>query len=132
MDVTLCVMMPPRGSPDWSASAHALMPVLNIVCVWPMQTIPSVDAERTGYIHITGIPDGFVTLAELQATLSESVFDADRKLVKKRAWVADPNDLPPQKRNDLLADRQVTLTWVQARAVWRHSETGQLLQDIFL
>lgn len=129
MDITLCVMMPPRGATDWSVSAHAKHPVLNIICVFPLQTIPEVSAPRTGYIHITGIPDGFATIGQLQLWLSEGIEDENGNLVAKRAWTADPNDLPTPRRNELLANRQVTLTWRQARAAWKRSDTGGTLQQ---
>lgn len=55
-DVTVCVMLPPRGDMTFARSAHTKMPVLTIVDIFPLTSIEEATAPVTGYIHVTGCP----------------------------------------------------------------------------
>lgn len=87
--------------------------------------------RRFGFIHITGIPDGpdpEARFAKIEALLGDGVVDRvlvpdtdlpemveEATLVRTRAWRVPPSIIPVAKRNQLLTDRETTVTWTQAK-----------------
>lgn len=57
MDLTIEVMLPPRGANDYTQSANERYRVLAPIAVYPLKTVATVGMPRTGYVHVTGIPD---------------------------------------------------------------------------
>jgi hypothetical protein len=101
MDLTVCVMLPPRGDTTFERSAHSKIPVLAPVCIYPLQEIKEVTAPRTGYIHVTGCPEQ-VTPERISRRLCQGWEEwvADRDIVtvvwtdgkQKIQTIVDPKD----------------------------------------
>jgi hypothetical protein len=49
-------MLPPRGANDYTQSANDRYRVLAPVAVYPLKTVATVGMQRTGYVHVTGVP----------------------------------------------------------------------------
>jgi hypothetical protein len=137
MDITIEVMLPPRGAGDYSESAHPKWRVLSVVDVhYPMRVTDVIGMPRTGYVHVTGVPF-MVTWAtktedQLRQKLSE-VFTREWEGVEKREWaIAAPASIPIGARNTLRTQRQITVTWTQLRAYLRNLRRDAPLDDLDL
>lgn len=126
-DVTICVMLPPRGDTTFDRSAHAKMPVLSPVCVYPLQTINEVTAPRTGYIHVTGCPVQ-VTPERLAQRICQ-VWEEGETYRAKRLWVGLVSALTLRQKADLLRDRQTTMTWAEFRDAFVRQNTGETIRQ---
>lgn len=134
MDITVEVMLPPRGATDFSESANPTYRVLAPVAVYvPRRDIRAVHQNATGYLHVTDvpqiIPDEVTTrihfesenekiTAQLNARLCDtwteiSAVHMERTevTIEKRRWCGDPSGLTIREANTLLAERQITITW---------------------
>jgi len=116
MDLTICVMLPPREDSKYDRSAHTKMPVLSPVCVYERQDIAEVTAPRTGYIHVSGCPvKSAHHLAEKLCVPDErEVFVSEDRVTQtfaKRVYEANVSTLPKKVQAVLLAERQCSLTW---------------------
>jgi hypothetical protein len=128
MDLTVEVMLPPRGAADYSASGNVTWPLLGIVAVYPRKTVAVVNLPVTGYLHVSGVPEhaSWTGLTQeqlfqgLNAVLTDSILDAEGNLVTRRNWTGQPTGIPNNLRDDLLEDRQVNLTWNQFRNLMRN------------
>jgi hypothetical protein len=142
MDLTLEVMLPPRGALDYSASAHPKWLVLAIVAAYyPAKVLSEITMERTGYIQVTGIPElpgaAGLSAEEIQRRVCHRVtvpwYEADGKTVReKRIWCGDAvigAIAFPAAFNALRTDRQLTITWAQLKAFLRNRSTGLLMVD---
>lgn len=134
-DLTICVMLPPRGDTTYDRSAHSKMPVLAPVCVYPRQEIAEVTAPRTGYIHVSDCPvkDPRELAEKLCAVDEREVFVSEQRLTQtlaKRVYEADVSQLPAKVQAALLAERQCSLTWAEFAAMYGHRETNEKLADV--
>lgn len=135
MDLTVCVMLPPRGDTTYDRSAHSKMPVLAPVCVYPRQDIAEVTAPRTGYIHVTGCPvKSPQELAEKLCVPDErAVFVSDERVtqtVAKRIYEADISTLPAKVQAVLLAERQCSLSWEEFAAMYVNRVDAKPLTEV--
>lgn len=126
-DITLCVMLPPRGDTTFDRSAHSKMPALSPVCVYPLQKIDEVTAPRTGYIHVTGCPVQ-VTPDRLTQRICQAWEEGEIYLAK-RLWVGLASALTLRQKADLLRDRQTTLTWAEFRDAFVRQDTGETIRQ---
>lgn len=135
MDLTVCVILPPKGDAGYARSSHSKMPVLSPVCVYFRQDIAEVTAPRTGYIHVTGCPvKNPSELAEKLCVADErEVFvgiERETQSLAKRVYEADTSLLPEKVAALLLTERQCTLTWGEFAAMYGHRVTAEKLSDV--
>lgn len=137
MDLTVEVMLPPRGAADYSQSAHPKWRVLSLVAVYPLRTVEVVGMPRTGYIHVTGIPTppGWAALSmaeilqRINRILATAVENELGEAVEKRRWAGVASAMPAVIARKLLEDRQVTVTWSQFKGAVRNVLTAQNLSE---
>jgi hypothetical protein len=122
VDITIEVMLPERGSSDFTQPGHNRYPMLGIVAVYDhMKITDSVGMPRTGYIHVTGVPDArFARLKE--------VIEA-RGVGSKRAWSVLDSRISAQAKASLVADRQISVGWAQFRNLLRNRDESRDLTD---
>jgi hypothetical protein len=112
VDITIEVMLPARGG-SWSDDGHNHYPMLGVVGVYDhMKVTDTVGMPRTGYVHVTGLPDE--KFETIRARLEESNEGADEKIWKRR-WAGVVSRIPFMALNRLMTDRQITVTWTQFR-----------------
>ena len=133
MDITVEVMLPPRGAADYAESAHPKWRVLSVVDVYyPMKAVDVVGMPRTGYVHVTDAPmpaawqgwDNEQINQRLSAILTRAW-----EGVEKREWAALAASIPLAARNNLRINRQITVTWTQFKAALRNMRTSAQLAD---
>lgn len=137
MDLTIEVMLPPRGAGDYSTSANTKWRVLAPVAVYPLKTVATVGMQNTGYVHVTGVPTPQAwaewseerILQRINAILCEAWEDVDRTSLERRIWAGDPANIPAGARNNLRTNRQITVTWTQFKPVFRHLVRDAVLSD---
>lgn len=139
MDVTVEVMLPPRGAADYSQSAHSKWRVLAPVAVYyPRKVIAEIGMPRTGYVHVTDIPMpqgwALLTADEIQARLSNRLcavwYQADGLSSReKRIWCGDSAQIALAARNALRTNRQLTVTWTQFKQAIRNRVDDRALID---
>jgi hypothetical protein len=112
MDITIEVMLPARGG-DWTQETHGSYRVLTVVDVYDhLKVTPVIGMPRTGYIHVTGVPDQrFARIKDVLLT----PWTVGTATVERRLWRGVASRVPANARNRLLADRQITVTWTQFR-----------------
>lgn len=114
MDCTIEIMLPHRDETDFSGVGNDNYPMLCIVTVYPDRKAPAVvGMQRTGYIHVTNLPDA--KFAGIKESLEGAWTDN-----AKRVWAGLASRFSAQERADLLADRQIEMTWGQFRSKLRH------------
>ena len=85
----------------------------DIVSVYFTENVgPMNPSLPLGFIHITGAPD--VPLQRLINKVCGPLLEAD-EITRKHAWRVPPSVLPLALRNKLVADREITVTWTQAK-----------------
>jgi hypothetical protein len=139
MDITVEVMLPPRGATDYAESANpryrALMPVHVYV---PMKVVDTVGMPRTGYVHVTDVPLrpawAAFTSEEIERRINQrlcrNVLDQDGNVIERSEWAGDVTVIPSQARNRLRTERQITVTWTAFKNVMRNFiESGRQLSD---
>ena len=142
MDITVEVMLPPRGATDYTTSGNANWPLLAIIAVYPLKTIPVVGMPVTGYMHVTGVPEhpswtamGLTqeqVFKGINQTLSDALTDPETgAFLSRRNWTGTPTGIPANLRSRFLTDRQITLTWTQFRNFIRNASGGALTADHF-
>jgi hypothetical protein len=108
VDITICVMLPPRGSSDFTEAGNANYPMLGVVAVYPyMDETAEIAAPRTGSVHVTGVPDDKFARIKDVLTRGDVGF--------KRVWAGVASRIPVNARNRLATDRKITVTWTQFR-----------------
>jgi hypothetical protein len=125
MDMTVEVMLPPRGASDYTQSANPRYRVLAPVAVYPLKTVATVGMQRTGYVHVTGVPErpawANLTQEQLMAKLNGKLCqvweNVDGTLRERRIWAGIASQIPANARNRLLNDRQITVTWTAFKNV---------------
>lgn len=132
MNITVCVMLPERGSKDYSASAHSKWGVLSPLSVSLMgDTSQPVGALRTGYVHVTGVPvrPGWAAMTQ-EAVLSVLTGRICKPaLSAKRQWVGRAERLPKDLFQKLLQERQVKMNWGQFKTFFRNVENNLQMTD---
>ncbi len=119
MDITVCVMLPPRGASDYTTSAHSKWRVLEPVSVsLKGDTAQEITALRTGYIHVINVPmqPDWAGLSDEETVKVIASSICAVGTTTKKAWAGRSSMLPAPLRTDLLVDRQITLTWGQFKA----------------
>lgn len=114
MDITICVMLPTRGSTDFGEAGNANYPMLGVVCVYPylLDDAVEIGAQFTGYVGVTGVPD------DKYERIKEVLARADVGF--KRVWAGVASRIPVNTRNRLATDRKITVTWTQFRNFLRN------------
>ena len=134
MDLTVEVMLPPRGDVDFARGQNGRYRVLAAVAVYPLKTTAVVGMQRSGYLHVTGVPvvdkgGGERTLAHLNRVLCEPWTRADGSLRERRKWCGVPAALPARVVSTLLESRQATVAWAEFKALFRHQIDIRNLSD---
>jgi hypothetical protein len=137
MDLTIEVMLPPRGATDYTQSANERYRVLAPVAVYPLKTVATVGMQRTGYVHVTGVPErpawANLTTEQLMAKLNGKLCafweDAQGNLVERRKWAGLASAIPANARNRLLNERQITVTWTAFKNVLQNLIEQRQLAD---
>jgi hypothetical protein len=114
MDITVEVMLPPRGE-TFATLRNGRYMVLMPVAVYPLKVVDAVGMQRTGYIHVTGVPNR-ISIVRANEVLCRQDDGTD----ERRVWKGDPAMVPSAARQALLNDRQITVTFAQFRAVLSH------------
>jgi hypothetical protein len=132
VDLTIEVMLPPRGATDYSQEFHGSYRVLTIVAVYPMKDVPVVGMPRTGYVHVTGVPTpagwSALTNEEIQRRLNSRLCRG-RLNGERRCWGGIAAAIPAGARNALRIDRQVTVTWTQFKNFLQQLDEARALTD---
>jgi len=139
MDLTIEVMLCPRGAPDFTEGEfHGRYRQLAIVAVYPRKFSAEVGMQRTGYIHVTGVPfparwTGLST-EEIMRRVNGKLCAPERQdepenQGERRRWVARVSDIPAGARNTLRTQRQIEVTWPQFKAAMRNWFTQEPLID---
>jgi hypothetical protein len=146
MDLTVEVMLPPRGTDFTVEMGNNHYRVLSPVAVYlPRKVVETVGMQHTGYLHVTGFPDNHPSFRQvsregrqqrLSTVLGEFWLVPDvlsieprERLQEKRTWAGNPQLLPPPVRNALITDRQAEITWGQFKALMRHQVRQVNLTD---
>jgi hypothetical protein len=111
-------MLPTRGSSDFTEAGNNDYPMLGVVAVYPyMNDAEEITAPRTGYVHVTGVPDNkYQRIKDVLERQYEVNIGAEGPVFfKKRVWAGVASRIPVNARNRLLADRKITVTWTQFR-----------------
>lgn len=136
-NVTLEIMLPPRGSDDFASEYTlrgeqkagsaltareklAAYRIGSVVSIRPYRVPERVDLPRTGFVHVTGIPDA-VRPGKLVRALTELWPGVSDRLphVERRKWGASLASVPLAMRRRLRDDRQIEITWEQAKGFYR-------------
>jgi len=95
-----------------------------------------ISTPRTGFIHITGVPDR--PMETVRRRLTKVFRDRDNMLVqsptgsiiKQRAWRIPPSSVPATVRNRLQSQREITVTWAQVKSYAVNKIDGASLTDV--
>jgi hypothetical protein len=133
VNLTVCVMLPARGSSDFSSPANPKYSVLDPVAVYLQRdTTQPIGAECTGYIHVTGVPTppawASLTNEEVQQRLNTKLC-APAPSGGRRAWGGLSEGIPVSMRSELLTERQISVTWAQFKKVLRNKVNSQPISD---
>ena len=94
---------------------------------------------KTGYVHVTGIPNDI--FGRLKRRLTKDKFNPDVSggvdphsggRQHKRRWRLVVSELATPVRDELLADREITRTWIQFKNKTKHKISGVYLADSHL
>lgn len=142
MDLTFEVMLPPRGTTDWSVSCNPEFRILSPICVYPRMTATVIGMRCTGYIHCADVPEHPSwpqswtvedKVAFMNQVLARAWEDDTFNMVEQRQWGGDANVLSNPQRNALLNNRQVVLPWNTLRNLWQDKKNNRgLTTDDFI
>lgn len=131
MDITIEVMLPIRGAADYSGLGNNHYPMLAVCGVHErLLTTPVVNMPRTGYVHVTGVPDD--KFDKIKRVLEREWFDlgADGPVFRaKRVWAGIASRIPVNVANNLRVNRQITVTWTQFRNFLQNLQEQRDLTD---
>lgn len=132
MDITIEVMLPPRGTTDWTVSCNPTYRVLAPIAIYLRKTVAEVFMPCTGYLHVNGMPEhptwpvewtDVEKIQHMNAVLTkawdEGVF---HDLLEKRQWSGNANALNNPTRTALLTDRQATISFNTLKNLFRDSK----------
>ena len=132
MDITIEVMLPRRGETSFTLPGNPKYNILDPIAVYELKTAATVGMPFTGYLHVINIPTppgwGAITEEEMRRRLNgvlcrpevELLADGSTNIKSRRLWDANVNSLPVPIKNDLLVNRQATITWGQCKALFKH------------
>lgn len=132
MDITLQIMAyPPTHDLSYNLAKEARRYKRgDIVAVYLRSEVvePPHIGSRMVFIHIIGVP---VTAIQKAKKLMDAHFDSIniRILLKRRRFNIDPQSLPVSVRNQLIANREITVTWTQAKPYLIDAVTGLTVID---
>lgn len=136
MDLTIEVMLPPRGDLDFSRAVNGRYRVLAPVAVYELKSPAVVGMQRTGYIHVRDVPIApratkEAALQRLNSVLCEvwANDDAERSVRERRKWVGVPARLAVGAVDELLTQRQTTMTWAEFKTLLNHQVEVRTLSD---
>lgn len=135
MDLTVAVMLPPKGDATYSRSAHTKMPVLAPVAVYERAPVATIRNPVLGYLRVTDCPvrsarelaEKICVPDERETVIGQ---ETTRTTEAKRLYEADAALLPAKITATLLADRQATLTWAEFSAMYANRQTAQKLSAV--
>lgn len=139
MDITIEVMLPTRGSADFTEAGNANYDTLGIVDVYPWLVGARMDTDgtvvrdtpvgmpRTGFVYVTGVPD--TAVARIQQVLTSPWFDETGGLVAKRIWKGDQSLIPSAVKNRLATNRFISITWTQFKNFLRNVKEQRAFSD---
>lgn len=117
MDISLLIW----ADPDTHAQGYQLGDIISV----SLMHNEECSNARFVLVNITGVPDKAppdVLLARIKYMLEEpesiiiNISDAPTKSRRRRrAWNIKPANIPQVIRTQLLADRKITVTWIQAK-----------------
>lgn len=130
IDLTITVMLPPRGHSNFGKSAHPKWRVLDIISTHEyIRGDEAIGAQRTGVIHVMGCPFHSHEEANVVLTLPlVSTVEVD-PVFEKRRYVGTHTLLTDQQRTELLSQRKTTMTWTEFERIYRHVESGRGLGE---
>ncbi len=80
------------------------------------------EGQRCVYVHITGVPAPAIRNAK---KLMQGYYDVnDETLLGRRLFNIDPQTIPLALRQELAANREITVTWTQAKPYLKNLKTG--------
>jgi len=95
-----------------------------------------ITGDRFCFIHVQNIPDRPISqLREklLAADVSVGVDDDGKPLItayhRRKKWGAIVSNIPAAIRNRLISDKQITITWTQAKNYIENVRSGAKLTD---
>jgi len=99
----------------------------DIVGVYLSSKVPEPPSltSRSVFIRITDVPS---TAIEKAKKLIREDIDAN-VLIRRRQYNIDPQSLPSGIKQKLLTDREVTVTWIQAKPYLIDMKTGLSITD---
>lgn len=115
MDITLMVMLPPRGATSIDEGAgNSNYRIGSIIQVLPYQGTGVVSSQVTGFLHVTGAPND-LNLPKIKSELESQWEDLDvdgrpTAVQSKRAWIIPPSILTGPEKLAIVANRQLTIT----------------------
>ncbi len=97
-------------------------------------TAGGVLMPRTGYIHVRNVPtDVFRRIRRLTRRKYHDPLDPEDPHSGgerfRRRWQVQIDELATPVRNKLLADREITRTWIQFKNKTKHKVSGVYLAD---
>lgn len=126
MNISIEVMLPDRNGGTFTDGPYRGWELLSVVKVYPrlmggatadandvITPGPNPAMERTGYIHMSGVP--IARYFQIERVLERKWLDQDGALVRQCLWGCVPTSVPLAIRNALRTNRQVAITWLQFR-----------------
>jgi hypothetical protein len=122
VDITVEVLLPPRGSPDFTLPGKRGYPMLGPVAVYPEQKItPTVGMQRTGYIHVLNVPPArYEQLRDVLMTEGGG---------NRRVWAVLHTRMSQADKDELAEFRQITVGWSEFRSLLRNVVANRDLTD---
>jgi hypothetical protein len=111
---TVEIMLPPRGG-DWTPEMVGTWRVGTVVAVYvPVKQPSTIAMPRTGYVHVTGIPDA-ISPQRLAKILTEPWAGQERRI-----WRVNVAAMTEPGKTALLVDRQIETTWARLKQLSHH------------
>ena len=132
MDITLQIMAyPPIHDLSYNLAKEARRYQRgDIVAVYLRTNVvePPHVGSRMVFVHITSVP---ITAIQKAEKLINAHYDSVNinLLLKRRRFNIDPQSLPLAIRNQLIANREITVTWTQAKPYLLDMVTGLIITD---
>jgi len=132
MDITLQIMAyPPTHDLSYDPAKEARRYKRgDIVAVYLRSEIVEQPTAggRMVFVHITDVPIIAIQKAEKLMNPHYDLININM-LLKKRRFNIDPQSLPVAVRNQLIANREITVTWTQAKPYLKDMVTSLPVTD---
>lgn len=142
MDVCLHVMLTPANHALPQDKADRRLSGGDIIDIFPASAVGTlisndympndvIGSHRLGFVFIKDVPISVLNKARQALIKShKSVTPEDNvQLLLRRIWGIDVQSVPVAARNKLLADRYITVTWLQAKSYIKNKVTATNLSD---